>query len=133
MKRRCYGVYKNTKNKWLFNYISPIVKNLNKKHWGFDINDLEYIGYIQYYGSDKGQIDWHMDVGTSSIDNFTENKITCIVQLFDSEDYVGGSLQLFGLDGITKIPKAKGNTVIFPSYFMHRITPVTEVFDNLIK
>jgi hypothetical protein len=133
MKRRCFYISKdNKKNKWLYDYITQIVKNLNDEVWGFDINDLDYVSYIKYYGSDKGEIGWHMDVGRSGKMNFTKNKITCIVQLSDPEDYKGGELQLFGIDGITKIPKAKGNTVIFPSYFMHRVTPVTKGLREVI-
>jgi hypothetical protein len=132
LRRRCYGFDKNNKNKWLFDYLTKVIKKLNDKHWGFDIKELEYIGYVKYYGSDEGQIGWHMDVGRSSRSDFTKNKISCVVQLSDPKDYKGGELQIFGHDGINKIPKGKGYGVVFPSYFMHRVTPVTKGLREVI-
>jgi len=73
-----------------------------------------------------------MDVGNRPDHDFTKNKITCIVQLSDQNDYKGGELQLFGLDGIAKMEKGPGNAVVFPSYFMHRVTPVTKGLREVI-
>jgi len=35
-------------------------------------------------------------------------------------------------DKIESIPKTQGNFIIFPSYLMHRVTPVTEGIRKVI-
>ncbi len=38
----------------------------------------------------------------------------------------GGDLELWYGGGVIQIPKNKGLTVIFPSFSMHRVTPITK-------
>ena len=53
-------------------------------------------------------------------------KISIVLQLSDPEEYEGGELEMFVSKDIQKIPKKKGAAVLFPSYCMHRVTPVTK-------
>ena len=52
-----------------------------------------------------------------------------VVQLSNFEDYKGGILQIKNMDGkIEPIEgfKDKGDMIIFPSFYLHRIKAVTE-------
>jgi PKHD-type hydroxylase len=51
-------------------------------------------------------------------------KISVVVQLSDPSDYTGGELNLNGGNGIITAPKEKNTVIIFPSFVLHRVTPV---------
>ena len=60
-------------------------------------------------------------------------KLTVVVQLDDGGDYVGGDLEVlrFGSDAPSAIEvpaeamRQRGTAIVFPSYVLHRVTPVT--------
>ena len=47
------------------------------------------------------------------------------MQLSDPADYVGGALQITSGDRPSDMPRDQGALVAFPSYMIHRVTPVT--------
>ena len=59
-------------------------------------------------------------------DETSSRKISIVVQLSDPLEYEGGELQIS--DGGTNrvCEKTKGTIIIFPSYLLHRVTPVTK-------
>ena len=111
--------------KWIYDKIGMLAKTANDEMFHFDIHNMpENIQYTEYYGTNKGHYDWHMDIGTEGFMKF--RKISVTVQLSDSDDYTGGDLQLWsGGQYPSTAPRGKGNVVIFPSFLMHRVTPVT--------
>ena len=96
----------------------------NQNLYHFDLHSMpEQIQYTEYYDHEKGHYDWHMDNGYG---NLSQRKISVTVQLSDGNDYEGGDLQLWpGGTYPLVAPRGKGNVVIFPSFMMHRVTPVT--------
>jgi PKHD-type hydroxylase len=62
-----------------------------------------------------------MDIGPNSI---AHRKVSIIVQLSDEKDYTGGDFQIHTGRGIQALSKEKGMVAIFPSYLLHRVTPV---------
>lgn len=112
----------NNESMWLYKKIGSLVNIANKELWDFDILGMsEMIQYGEYLSSENGHYDWHMDLGGKVINR----KISVTIQLTDPKDYDGGELQFMTSKKITSAPKGKGVTVIFPSYFLHRVTPVT--------
>ncbi len=108
---------------WLYKKIIKLSSQANNSQWQFDIDDnLENLQYGVYKG-DGGHYGWHMDVGAGLT---TRRKISIVIQLSSPEEYEGGELELFTSKDISRIPKKKGFTILFPSYFMHRVTPVTK-------
>ena len=96
----------------------------NKEMYNFDLNFMpEQIQYTEYYGTDKGHYDWHMDIGSQGF--MPSRKLSVTVQLSGPDEYDGGDLQ-FWTGGQYPIsgPRGKGNVVIFPSFLLHRVTPV---------
>jgi PKHD-type hydroxylase len=108
----------------LYEQCLELVMEANKSMWNLDIsNVLDSIQYTEYYASDQGHYDWHMDVGSGRM---SHRKLSLVVQISDPVEYDGGDLELwFGGKDYRSIPKALGNAVIFPSFYMHRVTPVT--------
>jgi PKHD-type hydroxylase len=107
---------------WLHEKLGDMVNIANKELWRFDIAGMaESIQYAEY-PADGGHYDWHMDTGP---DQFSRRKISITVQLSDPSEYEGGDLQLKINSGHQNTPKGFGTVVIFPSYLLHRVTPVT--------
>jgi PKHD-type hydroxylase len=106
---------------WLTDKIISLVLEANKI-WDFDIHSI--IDDIQYteYDGEGGHYDWHIDIGPDSI---SHRKISIVIQLSDENDYVGGDLELMTGNGYSVVPRGKGNVAIFPSFLLHRVTPLT--------
>jgi PKHD-type hydroxylase len=79
--------------------------------------------YTIYEGNDLGHYDWHLDAGNTSI---PPRKLSFILQLSDPDSYEGGDLQIMNSTEPTTVKKEKGFAVVFPSYTLHRVTPVTK-------
>lgn len=112
---------------WLYDKIGSLVNIANKGIWNFSIiginKQFQYTEHIVSENvSENNYSDWHMDISG----NFTNRKITIMVQLNDPADYEGGDLQFMVGKKIKTVPKGKGTIVLFPSYFLHRVTPITE-------
>ena len=99
-----------------------MIVEANQKMWKFDLSTMnESIQYTEYYGSQEGGYDWHMDCG---IEIQNQRKISVTVQLSDSNEYEGGDLQ-FNIGKEMTAPSQKGAAILFPSFYLHRVTPVT--------
>jgi PKHD-type hydroxylase len=107
---------------WVFRKFADMCIEANNALWHFEISGM--FEHLQYtlYRDHGGHYDWHMDVGSGSSQM---RKISIILQLSDPEEYEGGTFELFINKDIQQLPKKKGSVVLFPSYFMHRVTPVT--------
>jgi|TARA_B110000908_G_C10249631_1_gene451099 PKHD-type hydroxylase len=109
---------------WLYHRFQEMIVEANHELWGFELNDIiEEIQYTEYHASDKGHYDWHQDIGPG---NASLRKISLTVQLTDSEEYSGGDLEIWqGGSNTDSTPRGSGIVIIFPSYMMHRVSPMT--------
>lgn len=110
---------------WLYSKIVNLSAEANSALWRFDLHSAdELIQYTEYHGTDNGHYTWHLDFGP---DYMSHRKISITIQLSESEEYEGGDLELwFGGNEPTKAPRGKGVMVLFPSYILHRVSPVTK-------
>ena len=90
--------------------------------WKFDLSTMnEQIQYTEYYGSNEGGYEWHMDCG-EKIQN--QRKISVTVQLSDSNEYEGGDLEFLGTETNTEAFRQQGTCIIFPSFLAHKVSKV---------
>ena len=113
---------------WLYEKMSNMAIEANNALWNFDLVSIpEQIQYTEYYATNKGHYGWHADIGP---DELSRRKISITVQLSDPSEYEGGDLELFrggSMEGpFEGAPRNAGCVFIFPSYMMHRVTPVTK-------
>ena len=114
----------NQDTTWLFEKLATIVRKANAENYRFDLSG--FIDSLQYtiYDADDGRgghYDWHIDPhGTGH----PLRKLSLSIQLSDSFDYEGGELQVWGAQKQT-LNKERGLIHIFPSWMLHRVTPVT--------
>jgi PKHD-type hydroxylase len=106
---------------WVIDKIMSQVVEANDTIWKFDLNSvIDNIQYTEYEGN-GGHYDWHLDIGPGTI---SHRKISIVIQLSDPDDYVGGDLEIMTGSDHTKIPRGKGNVIIFPSFLLHRVVPL---------
>lgn len=106
---------------WLYAKLGAFTNNANAALWHFALKGMAEIQFAEYQSSVQGHYDWHMDVGKDN----PLRKISVSVQLSGSEEYSGGDLQLMTRREPATMSRDKGAVVVFPSYCLHRVTPVT--------
>lgn len=112
---------------WLYEKLSNYAVQANIALWNFELNAIpEQIQYTEYYATDNGHYDWHADIGPGML---SKRKISITVQLSEPDEYEGGDLELFmggSMEGpFTQAKREAGLVFLFPSFMMHRVTPVT--------
>tara|TARA_R110002012_G_scaffold173707_1_gene338501 strand:- start:959 stop:1558 length:600 start_codon:yes stop_codon:yes gene_type:complete len=124
------------KDEWLTKLVQSYVQTANQSaDWRFDFNQPEHAQFTIY---DKNQhYDWHQDLSYNKylkgMNPDTQRKLSATVQLTDESKYKGGELLFKDLKGknepeilTNKVFKKKGTIVVFPSYMLHKVTPVTQ-------
>jgi len=109
---------------WMFEKLHDMILEANDAVWGFDLHTIiEEAQYTEYKGDQRGHYDWHVDLGPGPIGSV--RKVSLTLQLSDPNDYEGGDLEFFYSSKQRKAPREKGLCILFPSYTVHRVTPVT--------
>jgi PKHD-type hydroxylase len=104
---------------WFYDRLVAICRRLNRDY-RFELTDFsEPPQYLVYRDDENGHFDWHVDHGTQP-----PRKLSLTLQLTDPSRYEGGELQLNG-GNIVCAPRDRGAAIAFPSYTVHRVTPVT--------
>jgi PKHD-type hydroxylase len=118
-------VPKNKEWGWLYDKMMTMIKEANDTIWNFDLYSvLDDIQYTEYHATNDGHYGWHQDIGPGAL---STRKVSITVQLSGPDEYEGGDLEYWkGGQDIQKAPRGKGVVFIFPSYMMHRVTPVTK-------
>lgn len=107
-------------NAWLHEHLHQLLRVLNDKHYHFEVSRT--IG-TQLLTLETGQqVDWHSDLGEGF---FAFRKLSLVVFLTPKEDYKGGKLELMSSSG-NSLPPDKGVLLVYPSFGVSRITPVTQ-------
>lgn len=109
---------------WAMDRIVTLVAEANREGFGFDLTEFAESPQIARYGAEReGHFDWHSDVGDGPLAG--KRKLTMVVQLSEPGDYEGGTLEVMPSAQVIRAEKALGAACLFPSYLLHRVTPVT--------
>lgn len=109
---------------WIYQRITSTVATLNAQCYQFDVKAMdEPLYFITYDGKEKGHYNWHHD-GTNA--GMAPRKLSITFQLSDPSDYEGGELELNRTGTPTTAPKDRGTFIMFPSFILHRVAPVTK-------
>jgi len=118
-----YSIHYTEENAWIFDKIARAVATANAEYYKYEIMGITHgIELLHYEGSEQGHYDWHTDVGPGGS---STRKISVSVQLTDSDKYEGGNLEVNCNGQVLQAVKEKGSISLFPSYALHRVSPVT--------
>lgn len=115
---------------WMWEKFNNLIAFYNDKHFNFDLYGYNYLQYAKY--EPGGKHEFHMDLPLSgkTIDyNLLEHlrKLTVILLLGEPGiDFEGGEFQInhFSEQYPWNTNLKKGHVVIFPSFLLHRVSPV---------
>lgn len=118
---RLAWIERNDETAKFYDRLAQIVLQLNTRFYHFALTGLENLQYTIYDGKEGGHYDWHIDFGRH---NHLPRKLSLSVQLSDSAQYEGCDLN-FQIDSKIEVaPRKRGTVIAFPSFFMHRVTPI---------
>lgn len=114
----------NDDTTFIYDKLGWIARNLNGQFYDFDLfGFVEDFQFTVYDSEEQGHYGFHID---QSADNgMSPRKLSLVLQLSDPKEYTGGDLQLMTSSEALSVKKEKGLVTAFPSYMLHRVTPVT--------
>ena len=107
---------------WVFRRVTDITLNLNEKFFKFDLFGINEGFQFTNYEAPSGKYGKHVDRAI----NMCVRKLSISIQLTNPEDYEGGELKLYDSEEETLMSKEQGTLIIFPSYVLHEVMPVTK-------
>jgi PKHD-type hydroxylase len=118
-------VPQNEEFDWIYQRLMTMAQEANENTWKFNLLSApELIQYTEYYDHANGHYTWHQDIGPGIL---SKRKVSITVQLSESTEYEGGDLEIWGGgEHLMKPERGRGNVILFPSYMMHRVTPITK-------
>ena len=121
----CFFKTHKSENNPLFSKLTEVLVNANQSFFGYDIFDIEAAQFSTYSSEYKGFYTKHIDTMMNSSATGVR-KLSFSVQLSPPDSYEGGDLLLHTDDPPIQAPKEIGSVIIFPSFTLHEVTPVTE-------
>jgi PKHD-type hydroxylase len=114
------------KNHHIWEKITDAIWSANRQFFQFDLTGCYEPAQLGVYTQhDQGHYDWHTDASLCN-SNHVYRKLSMSLMLSDPSEFEGGELQVkYGNDDIKQLEQKKGRAWFFPSWTLHRVTPVT--------
>ena len=110
---------------WIMERLIHLMAEANRQAFDFALTEFSESPQVALYGADQeGHFSWHSDIGDGPVAQ--KRKLTLVVQLSDPGEYEGGALELMPDANIIPANRDCGAATVFPSFVLHRVTPVTE-------
>jgi len=129
--RRCdiKFISRNDNTSWIFEKMNKVIGSLNDQFYGFELNGYDLFQYTSYNSEEKGTYHWHMDMhlGSNLPSGMMEPRKLSLTLLLN-DDFEGGEFMInLGSENKARhIPCPKGRTIMFPSFMIHSVKPVTK-------
>ncbi len=107
---------------WAFRKLTDIILDANDRFFNFDIFGLNEGLQFTNYKAPSDKYGRHTDRRLGTV----VRKLSISIQLTDPKEYEGGELYLYEDDKGAKMKKEQGTLIIFPSYILHEVKPVTK-------
>lgn len=115
-------LFPNEITSWIFQRLTTVINEVNGRYFNFDLTAMEQGLQFTRYQAPGEHYEWHIDRGFQT----GTRKLSLSMQLSDPDDYEGGELELWYGGEPVKAGKKRGMITVFPSYVMHRVSPVTK-------
>jgi PKHD-type hydroxylase len=122
---------RNDETSWIFDTYNNVIESINDQFYQFDLHGYNTIQYTVYNGNEQGKYDWHGDTVLGYelepvMKMLDTRKLTLVMLLNDRNEFEGGDFQIN--TGQEKNPLTicmeRGMIIAFPSFMLHRVTPV---------
>lgn len=110
----------------LFDTLWKTCIEANHGFFNFHVTKLDFIQFAEYDSSYGGEYKDHHDVFWLN-DSEYHRKLSCVIQLSDPNDYVGGNFEIMEANPAPDPNELRpqGSIIFFPSFLRHRANPVT--------
>jgi len=109
---------------WVMDRIVEIIAEANRDAFRFNLDEFAESAQVAAYDATReGHFDWHSDIGEGPFAR--KRKLTMVIQLSPPDDYEGGRLEIRPSAHVVAANTDLGAAVVFPSFLLHRVTPVT--------
>ena len=131
-KTRIHFFKKDQATEWIFNKLNTTITIINESYYNYNLNGYKTFQYSEYHAEENGKYDWHMDTLHGFHEKYSKDltrKLSVVMCLSDPEkDFEGGEFQINmgNQDFPQTILMKKGRIIVFPSYLIHRVKPVTK-------
>lgn len=106
---------------FMYERLAAAVSKANALHFGFALTGfLHGLQYTEY--EEGGKFDWHMDFGSGRM---SCRKVSVTILLNSPQDFAGGQFEVLCYGGKNTLTVDTGDAVIFPSYVVHRVAPIS--------
>jgi PKHD-type hydroxylase len=115
-------------NLWIFDKLFQITELLNSQFYNYDILGFDHLQYT-VYDRTGSHYSYHMDMcmddkAKGSLE--LPRKLSFSLILSKPEEYEGGELEFMTSGELNTNPEQKrGRVIAFPSFVLHRVTPIT--------
>jgi PKHD-type hydroxylase len=107
---------------FVYRRVTDAVVIINEQFFQFDLFGMAEGFQFTRYDAPTGHYGMHID----KVLNGNVRKLSLTIQLSSPEDYEGGELALQFSKKADVMPKELGKMVVFPSYILHEVRPVTK-------
>jgi PKHD-type hydroxylase len=112
-------------NFWMSTFFG-FFQSLNMESFKFEINSVEPL-QLTRYKAPTNHYDFHIDGdGFNAYREGSINTRKLSMSVLLNDDFEGGVFQYYITQKPTDVPFEKGDILIFPSYYLHRVKPVTK-------
>jgi PKHD-type hydroxylase len=136
--RRCdikfFG--RNEQTSWFFERMNKLIASLNDQFYGFELNGYDSFQYTSYNAEESGTYHWHTDT-CFGLDGLPQGMIEprkLSLTLLLNDDFEGGEFMInLGNEAhAIQVEIPKGRAILFPSFIIHSVKPVTKGFRKSI-
>ncbi len=107
---------------WLNTKLLKIITKVNQDYYKFNIEAFaEPPNLMRYDAENSGHYDYHLDIGAAKPNCWRKLSYSLIL----NDAYEGGKLEFKTGRGIVEYSPTVGRMILFPSYLLHKVNPVT--------
>lgn len=119
--------YINPENEWIFNKLLNVAELINDNFYKFDLLGFNHFQYTEY-NKPGATYDYHPDMlmGVNVPQGLElTRKLSFSLILSDTSEYQGGDFEMkLSSSPADKLEQKRGRIIAFPSYLMHRVSPI---------
>ena len=124
----------NKNNQWIFDRLNQFIMQVNLDIFNYDLTGYEFYQYAEYDEKNAGHYEYHVDIMFNGlnlnfgVNNIETRKLSMTLLLNEPEiDFEGGEFYVkLGADDENRVEFKAGRIILFPSYILHKVTPVTK-------